>query len=68
MERLILAIGIIVSIGVNGVVLIFQADDNKDQIIATIKDSGCNSHKQLHIEQEHTLRIDNYNLNSLRGE
>ena len=39
-----------------------------DRIIAAITDNGCNSHKQLHIEQEHTLRIDNYNLNSLRGD
>jgi len=42
--------------------------DTNGDYIAAIKDSGCNSHKQLHIEQEHNLRIDNYNLNSLRGE
>jgi len=35
---------------------------------AAISDSGYNSHKQLHIEQEPNLRIDKYNLKKGFGE
>lgn len=43
-------------------------ESHRQDLLAAIRDSGCNSHKQLHIEQEHNLRIDKYNLKKGFGE